>query len=148
MKNTKKISIRDLKFIKEFRFNKRSFDWTIYALFRLNLIAIVTAFVFEIQEGFQLEEFLTGSLYLIGIATIVSVTLIPCVDVYNFLLDKKVCRLMGWDYDEYYVLQYSTQQAEKLRDNYSKMAEEDKDFDSMKNSIEELGREFSPLPSD
>lgn len=62
MKNTKKISIRDLKFIKEFRFNKRSFDWTIYALFRLNLIAIVTAFVFEIQEGFQLKEFLTGKL--------------------------------------------------------------------------------------
>lgn len=55
---------------------------------------------------------------------------------------------MGWDYDEYYVLQYSTKQAEKLRDNYSKMAEEDKDFDSMKNSIEELGREFRPLPSD
>ena len=133
MRSTRKmVNIHDIKYLKELRFNKRHFSWTLYALLRFNLIALVTVFVFEAGEGFDFGNVLNGSVYLIGIATLVSITIVPLVDMYNFVIDRKICDSMEWNYDQDFMDSYSTKQIDKIRDNYKGLIEKEIDHSSLK----------------
>ena len=128
----KMVNIHDIKYLKEIRFNKKHFSWTLYALLRFNLIALVTVLVFEAGEGFDLGNVLNGSVYLIGIATLVSITIVPLVDMYNFVIDRKICDSMEWDYDKDFMDSYSTKQIDKIRDNYKGLIEKEIAHSSLK----------------
>ena len=129
------LSIQDVRHLKEMRFTKRHFSWTSYAFLRLNLIALVTVFLFEVGESFDVNNIIHGGIYIIGIATIMAITVVPLIDLYYFMIDRKICDAMSWDYHYDYIENYSTKQIEMIRANYKELIDKGLDNKTLRSEM-------------
>ncbi|WP_287832324.1 hypothetical protein [Idiomarina sp.] len=118
------MNVSDLKYVREIEFSLRNFVWTIIGGLLLNVVFITTTFVVGFSGDKSLIEILMNVPYAMLIATIISGLVFPFVDLKEYVADRVMCRVLGWDYESDFISKFSPDQLERLRENYSKLTDE------------------------
>lgn len=112
------INLTELQQIKTMRFNATYFNWTRSALIYLNLIGLVTLTVVAFQKDKEFMDFVGNLPIMILIMTSISLIIFPIVDVYEFLLKKRICKLLQIDFESEFISKLSSKDIEEIKKLY------------------------------
>ena len=118
------INLSDLKYIREIKFSLRNFAWTIVGTILMYVVFTTTAFVVGFQTDKAFTEIIKTIPYGLKLATIASVIVFPFLDLRGYILDRVMCRELGWDYEVDFVSKFTPNQLDKVRENYLKLTHE------------------------
>ena len=104
------MNVSDLKYVREIEFSLRNFVWTIIGGLLLNVVFITTTFVVGFSGDKSLIEILMNVPYAMLIATIISGLVFPFVDLKEYVADRVMCRVLGWDYESDFISKFSPDQ--------------------------------------
>jgi hypothetical protein len=120
------INISDLKAIKLMKPDARYFNWTKSALIYLNLIGLVTLTVVAFQKDKELMDYIGNIPMMMLIMTSISLIIFPIVDIYEYILKKRVCKLLDIDFEESFLTKFSNKEIDEIKDLYIKLVKSGK----------------------
>jgi hypothetical protein len=88
------------------------------------VVFTTTAFVVGFQTDKAFTEIIKTIPYGLKLATIASVIVFPFLDLRGYILDRVMCRELGWDYEVDFVSKFTPNQLDKVRENYLKLTHE------------------------
>ena len=103
-----------------------NFNWTKSSLIYMNLIGLVSLAVVTFQKDKELTDFISGIPMMLLVTTSISVIIFPIVDVYEFILKKKLCKLIGINFDEEFKTKYSKKQIDDMKELYTDLCQSGK----------------------
>lgn len=118
------INLSDLKYIREINFSLRNFAWTIVGTILMYVVFTTTAFFVGFQTDKAFIEIIMTIPYGLKIATIASVIVFPFLCFSKYILDRVMCRELGWHYEADFVTKFTPNQLDKVRENYLKLTNE------------------------
>lgn len=127
------INFSDVKHIKTMKLTSQNFNWTKSSLIYLNLIGLVTLTVVTFQKDKELVDLISGIPMMMLVMTSISVIVFPIADAYEFILKKKICKLLGISFEEEFITKYSEKQINDIKDLYTNLSQSgtgDKDIKS------------------
>lgn len=142
------ITFSDLKYIREIEFSLRNFTFTIVGTILMYVVFTTTAFVVGFQSDKAFIEIIMTIPYGLKIATIASVIVFPFLDLKQYILDRVMCRELGWNYKADFVDKFTSNQLEKLKENYLKLTEETSSAAQIKTRQESFASELTKDQSD
>ena len=125
------INFSDLKQVKTMKLDAMNFSWTTSSLIYMNLIGLVTLSVVTLQKDKELIDVISGIPMMLLVMTSISVIIFPIVDVYEFILKKKVCKLLDISFEEEFKTKYSKKQIDDMKELYTDLCQsgiKDKDI--------------------
>jgi hypothetical protein len=109
------------------------------------VVFTTTAFVVGFQSDKAFIEIIKTIPYGLKIATIASVIVFPFLDLKQYILDRVMCRELGWDYKVDFVSKFTPDQLDKLRENYSKLTDETTSLPQIKERQDSFVGKLTPL---
>lgn len=112
------ITLAELQQIKFMKLNAFYFNLTRSALIYLNLIGFVTLTVVAFQKNKEIMDFVVNLPIMILIMTSVSLVIFPIIDVYEFLLKKRICKLLQIDFESEFISKMSSKDINEIKKLY------------------------------
>lgn len=97
---------------------KAKFSWTYYGFIRLNLIMVTTLVFTWFSKGASIEKFFAVLPTALAIINAVIFFILPFADLYEQYKDKKMCSILGVDYEEEYLLRFEDKIKDTIRNNF------------------------------
>ena len=126
------INFSDIKQIKTMKFDTRNFSWTKSSLIYMNLIGLVTLSVVTFQKDKELIDLISGIPMMLLVMTSISVIIFPIVDVYEFILKKKICKLLEISFEKEFITKYSKKQIDDMKELYTDLSQSGKKDNDIK----------------
>lgn len=114
------------------KFDARNFNWTKSSLIYMNLIGLVTLSVVTFQKDKELIDLISGIPMMLLVMTSISVIIFPIVDVYEFILKKKICKLLEISFEEEFITKYSKKQIDDMKELYTDLSQSGKKDNDIK----------------
>ena len=129
------INLTELQQIKSMKLNASYFNWTRSALIYLNLIGFVTLTVVVFQKNKEFMDFVGNLPIMILIMTTISLVIFPIVDIYEFLLKKRICKLLQIDFESEFISKLPSKDIDEIKKLYLDLLKSANDEQDVKSKI-------------
>jgi hypothetical protein len=97
------------------------FPWTFIGTLLMNVITLTTLTYVTLSNGYSFNralEVLPKALLIVNMA---SFMVFPCIDMYESIKDRKMCKELGADYKKEFLLLFTEDEKDNIRENFEKL---------------------------
>ena len=97
------------------------FPWTIVGTLLMNVMTLTTLTYVAVSEGHSFDKAVEALPKALLIMNMASFMVFPCVDLFEGYKDRKMCKQLGADYKNEFLLLFNEDEKENIREDFENL---------------------------
>jgi hypothetical protein len=97
------------------------FPWTFVGTLLMNVMTLTTLTYVAVSEGHSFDKAVEALPKALLIMNMASFMVFPCIDLFEGYKDRKMCKQLGAEYKNEFLLLFSEEEKENIRENFEKL---------------------------